>query len=220
MSRTSIGLDERLNAYVVTCGEAEQPAAARLREKTAAMPMAGMQIAAEQGQFLAFLAKTVGARHALEVGTFTGYSALWVALALPDDGKLVACDVSEEWTAIGRPYWQEAGVADRIDLRLGPAAETLKRLEQDGWRDGFDFAFIDADKGGYDGYYESGLRLVRAGGVMVFDNMLWSGEVADPSVRDASTENIRKLNAKIAADPRVDKVMLPIGDGMLTVRRR
>lgn len=220
MSRTSIGLDERLNAYVVTCGDAEHPVATKLRERTGAMANASMQSAAEQGQFLAFLAKAIGARTALEVGTFTGYSALWVALALPDDGKLVACDVSEEWTSIGRAYWQEAGVADKIDLRLGPAAETLKKLEDDGWVDRFDFAYIDADKSGYDGYYESALRLVRPGGVIVFDNTLWSGDVADPQIRDRSTNLIRALNAKVAADDRVDKVMVPLGDGMLTVRRR
>jgi predicted O-methyltransferase YrrM len=220
MSRTSIGLDERLNKYVVACGEAEHPVAARLRERTAAMPNGSMQIAAEQGQFLAFLAKLIGARNALEVGTFTGYSALWVALALPDDGKLVACDVSEEWTDIGRPYWDEAGVGGKIDLRIGRAALTLKQLEADGWRDRFDLAFIDADKLGYIGYYESALRLVRAGGAIVFDNMLWSGDVADPDVNDPSTKFIRDLNAKIAVDPRVDRVMLPVGDGMLTVRKR
>jgi predicted O-methyltransferase YrrM len=220
MSRTSIGLDERLNAYVVQCGDAEHPVAAKLRQRTATMANSSMQIAPEQGQYLAFLAKLVGARTALEVGTFTGYSALWVALALPEDGRLVACDVSAEWTSIGRAYWEEAGVADKIDLRLGPAAETLKRLEDDGWQDRFDIAFIDADKRGYDSYYESALRLVRPGGLIVFDNTLWSGDVADPQIRDGSTRIIRDLNTKVAADDRADKVMVPLGDGMLTVRRR
>ena len=219
MSRETLGLDQRLNDYVVKCGEPEHPVAAKLRALTGRMPMASLQIAPEQGQFLALLAKLVGARNALEVGTFCGYSALWVALALPADGKLVACDISEEWTGIGRRHWQEAGVADKIDLRLGPAADTLEGLEKEGGAGQFDFAFIDADKGGYDDYYERALRLVRSGGVIVLDNMLWSGAVADPKARDAGTKTIRALNAKIAADRRVEKMMVPLGDGMLVARK-
>jgi len=220
MSRASIGLDDRVNEYLVRSGEPEHPVAAKLRALTAAMPNASLQIAPEQGQFLAFLAKLAGARRAIEVGTFCGYSALWVALALPADGELIACDINEEWTSIGRRHWQEAGVADKIDLRLGPAADTLKVLEEDGQAGRFDFAFIDADKGGDGAYYEHALNLVRPGGVIVFDNMLWRGEVADPKVNDADTNAIRALNAKIAADWRVDKVLVPIGDGMMVVRKR
>ena len=219
MSRETIGLDERLNSYVVECGDTEHPVAARLRALTAEMPNGSMQIAPEQGQFLAFLAKLIGARTALEIGTFCGYSALWTALALPADGTLVACDVSDEWTAIGRRHWREAGVADKIDLRIGPAAGTMKTLERDGWAGRFDFAFIDADKDGYDAYYEGALRLVRSGGLIVFDNMLRRGAVADAKVRNQATRTIRALNAKIAADGRVDKVMVPIGDGMTLTRK-
>jgi predicted O-methyltransferase YrrM len=218
MTRASIGLDERLNEYLVLSGSREDPVATRLRTDTAAMPNASMQIAAEQGQLLAMLVKLVGARRALEVGTFCGYSALWVALALPADGKLVACDINAEWTAIGKRYWNEAGVANKIDLRLGPASDTLATLEATE-AGTFDFAFIDADKGGYDDYYERALRLLRSGGVIVFDNVLWSGRVVDPSNRDADTRAIRALNAKIAGDARVDKVMLPVGDGMTVVRK-
>jgi caffeoyl-CoA O-methyltransferase len=220
MSRASIGLDERLNDYVVKNGEPEHPAQAKLRAVTGKMPEGMMQISADQGQFLAFIAKLIGARQTLEVGTFTGYSALSVALALPKDGRVVACDISEEWTSIGRRYWKEAGVVNKIDLRIGPAAETLKGLEKEGYRDRFDMAFIDADKGGYATYYESALKLVRPGGLIAFDNMLWSGRVADPKARDGDTKNIRALNAKIAADERVDRVLVPIGDGMMLARRR
>jgi predicted O-methyltransferase YrrM len=220
MSRSSIGLDQRLNDYVVKSGQPEHPAQLELRKLTGKMPEGSMQISADQGQFLAFMARLIGARMTLEVGTFTGYSALTVALALPKGGKVIACDVSEEWTSIGRKYWKAAGVADRIELRIGPAADTLKALEKEGYRGRLDMAFIDADKGGYDSYYESALRLVRAGGLIAFDNMLWSGRVADPKVRDGDTRNIRALNAKISADERVDRVLVPIGDGMMLVRRR
>ena len=219
MSRSSIGLDERLNEYLVASGAREHPVAAKLRAETERMPNASMQIAAEQGQFLAMLVKLIGARRTIEVGTFCGYSALWVALALPADGKVTACDINREWTAIGSRHWQEAGVADKIELRLGPAAETLHALEADGGGGRFDFVFIDADKGGYDGYYESALRLLRPGGVIVFDNVLWSGRVTDPAVRDDDTKALRALNAKIAGDVRVDKVMVPLGDGMTVVRK-
>jgi predicted O-methyltransferase YrrM len=219
MSRTSIGLDERLNEYLVLCGGREHPVAAKLRAETERMANASLQIAPEQGQFLAMLARLIGARRTIEVGTFCGYSALWVALALPGDGKLIACDVSAEWTAIGRRYWQEAGVADKIELRLAPASETLAALVAAGGTGEYDLVFIDADKGGYDGYYEQALRLLRQGGVVVFDNVLWSGRVIDASVQDTDTRALRALNAKIAADKRVDKVMLPVGDGMTVVRK-
>jgi predicted O-methyltransferase YrrM len=219
MSRSSIGLDERLNEYMVLSGEHEHPVAAKLRRLTAAMPNASMQIAAEQGQFLAMIAKLIGAKRTIEIGTFTGYSALWVALAMPRDGKVIACDISDEWTAIGRRHWDEAGVGDKIELRLGPAADTLKALEAEGRKSQFDLAFIDADKGGYDTYYEGSLRLLRPGGVIVFDNVLWSGRVADPKVHDADTKALRALNLKIAGDARVDKVMVPLGDGMTVARK-
>jgi predicted O-methyltransferase YrrM len=219
MTRASIGLDERLNEYLVLSGTREHPVAAKLRAATAAMPNASMQIAVEQGQLLAMLVRLVNAKNAIEVGTFCGYSALWVAMALPADGKLIACDVSAEWTAIARRYWQEAGIADKIELRLAPASETLAALESAGGRATYDFAFVDADKSGYDDYYERMLRLLRPGGVIVFDNVLWSGRVVDAGARDADTKAIRALNAKIATDTRVDKVMLPIGDGMTVVRK-
>ncbi len=219
MSRETIGLGQRLHSYVVGCGDQEHPVAARLRALTAEMPNGAMQIAPEQGQFLAFLVKLIGAHTALEIGTFCGYSTLWTALALPPDGTLIACDVSDEWTAIGRRYWREAGVTDRIDLRIGPATDTMAALEGDGWSGRFDFVFIDADKEGYDAYYEGALRLVRSGGLIVFDNMLRGGAVADAQVRNQATRSIRALNTKIAADDRVDKVMIPIGDGMSLARK-
>lgn len=218
MSRGSIGLDRRLNDYVVAGHKPEHAVLAKLRQVTGTMPMAGLQISPEQGAFLAFLVRLIGARTALEVGTFTGYSALAVALALPEEGRLVACDVNAEWTAIGQRHWQEAGVADRIDLRVAPALETLAALEAEGHADVFDFAFIDAQKSEYDAYYEAALRLVRPGGLIVFDNMLQHGDVADRSNRGSSTEAIRALNAKIAADDRVDAVLLPLGDGTTVVR--
>ena len=219
MSRVTIGLDERLNTYLAACGDREHPVAERLRASTAELPESSLQIAPEQGQLLGFLVRLIGAGTALEIGTFCGYSALWIALALPDDGRLIACDINEEWTAIGRRAWQEAGVADRIDLRIGPAADTMETLEDDGWTARFDFIFIDADKGGYDAYYERALRLVRSGGLIVFDNMLRGGAVADPDDRSRTTGIIRTLNAKIAADIRVDKVLVPIGDGLTLVRK-
>ena len=219
MSRNSIGLDKRLNDYVAKNHPAEHPVMAKLRVATAPMPMAIMQIAPEQAAFLTFLVRLIGATNALEVGTFTGYSALAVALALPKGGKLVACDISEEWTSIGRPYWKEAGVAGKIDLRLGPAVETLKALLREGRAGTFDFAFIDAAKSEYDAYFESTLRLVRKGGLIALDNMLQGGRVVDAKARDADTRAIKALNAKIAADPRVDAVLLPLGDGVTVARR-
>ena len=189
-----------------------------LRDETAALPAGGMQIGPDQGQLLGFLVKLLGARRALEIGTFTGYSALSVAQALPADGKLVCCDVSDEWTSIGRRYWREAGVAERIELRIAPALDTLAALESQGER--FDLAFIDADKENYDRYYEACLRLVRPGGLIAIDNVLWSGAVADPANSSASTLALKALNDKISADSRVDFCLLPIGDGVTLVRPR
>jgi predicted O-methyltransferase YrrM len=177
-----------------------------------------MQIAREQGHFLAFLIRLIGARRVLELGTFTGYSALAMALALPSDGKVVTCDVSESWAVIGRPYWERAGVSSMIDLKIAPAIETLSQFEHNG--DAFDVIFIDADKEAYDSYYEIGLRLVRPGGLIIFDNMFRLGRVADPADTDPNPVAIRKLNAKIASDERVDRVLLSVADGMTLVRRR
>lgn len=219
MSRESIGLSPELNDYIVKAHPPEHPVLRKLRQRTAKLPMASMQIAPEQGHFLAFLVRLIGARRTLEIGTFTGYSALAVALALPDSGKVVACDVSEEWTAIARQHWEEAGVAKKITLRLAPALETLAALGQEGKPGRFDFAFIDAHKPEYDAYYEACLRLVRVGGLIAFDNMLQDGRVADRSDRGASVTAIRALNAKLAKDDRVDAVLLPLGDGMTLARR-
>jgi predicted O-methyltransferase YrrM len=192
----------------------------KLRDETGRMPRGGMQISPEQGQFMALLVELIGARRAIEVGVFTGYSSLRVALAMPADGKLVACDVSEEFTNVARRYWREAGVESKVDLRLGPALATLNALIAEGGRGTYDFAFIDADKSNYDGYYERCLELVRAGGLIAVDNTLWSGAVADPSQQDPDTRAIRELNAKIPDDPRVSSSLVPIGDGLLLARKR
>jgi predicted O-methyltransferase YrrM len=179
-----------------------------------------MQIGPDQGQFMGLLLQLMGARTVLEIGTFTGYSALAMALELPEDGRIVACDVNEEWTSIGRRYWEEAGVSHKIDLRLGPAVETLRGLLSEGLAGTFDFAFIDADKTGYADYYELCLQLVRPGGVVAVDNTLWEGKVADPLVTDADTEAIRAFNAKLVADPRVSLSLVPIWDGLTMARVR
>ncbi len=198
----------------------ESEAAGRLRAETAKLPQAQMQIGPDQAAFLAMLVRSIDARRCLEIGTFTGMSALAVASALPNDGKLICCDISVEWTAIARRYWQEAGVAARIDLRLAPALDTLRDLlAHDGSRH-YDFAFIDADKSGYDSYYEACLQLLRPGGLIALDNMLWSGRVADAQVHDTDTDAIRALNTKIHADARVDAALLTIGDGVMLVRKR
>ncbi|MDG4575023.1 MAG: class I SAM-dependent methyltransferase [Defluviicoccus sp.] len=220
MSKRTITLDDRLYDYLHAVSLREPPLLARLREETAALPEARMQIAPEQGQFMAMLVRVMNAREILEIGTFTGYSALAMALALPPDGHIVACDVSAEWTAIGRRYWREAGVAERIELRLAPAIETLETLLADGGEDRFDFAFIDADKSGYHAYYEACLKLVRPGGLIVVDNTLWDGRVADDSVQDANTCAIRGFNAALHDDVRVDLSLVPIGDGLTLARRR
>ena len=206
--------------YLIDHGVREHPAQAALRADTAALPMAMMQISREQGAFMRMLVQLMGAKRCLEVGTFTGYSALAVALGLPEDGVLICCDVSEEWTSVGRPHWAAAGVADRIDLRLAPALETLDALLSDGQAGTFDFAFIDADKGNYLHYYERCLELLRPGGVVGVDNVLWSGSVADPSNTEASTQAIRALNTHVRDDPRVDISMLPVGDGLTLARKR
>lgn len=218
MTRTL--LPAKIERYVTEEITRETPLQKRLRAETARLPQGGMQIGADQGALLALLVRSIGARRALEIGTFTGYSALAVAMALPADGKLVCCDKSEEWTAVARRYWQEAGVAGKIDLRLAPALATLPVLERELGAGSFDFAFIDADKTAYDAYYESCLKLVRSGGVIALDNMLWSGAVARPRVRDADTAALRALNAKIRDDARVESCLLTVGDGVMLARKR
>jgi caffeoyl-CoA O-methyltransferase len=220
MSNKTIGLSDELAAYVVEVGAREPALLTRLREETAALPQHDMQIAPEQGAFLAMLVELTGARRCIEVGTFTGYSSTVVALALPEDGRLVCCDVSEAWTALASRYWNEAGVAHKIDLRIAPAAETLDQLLADGEQESFDFAFVDADKTGYDGYYERLLQLVRPGGLIAFDNTLWSGKVLDREPADDDTRALQALNLKLAGDERVTLCLLPVADGVTLARRR
>jgi len=220
MSKGSIGLDEALNDYILRVGVREHPVLARLRERTAPLENARMQISPDEGAFLQMLVRLLPARRILEVGTFTGYSSTAMALAQDDDDRILCCDVSEEWTDIAREAWTEAGVADRITLRLAPAVETLDALLAEGQGSLFDLAFIDADKGNYDNYYERALQLVRPGGLIAIDNVLWSGRVADESDQDADTQAIRALNAKIATDERVDLAMTPIADGVTLARVR
>lgn len=220
MSSGSIGLSQELNAYLERVGAREPEVLRHLREETAVMPQAQMQIAVEEGAFLSLLVKLLGARRILEVGTFTGYSSTAMALAMPADGRMVCCDVSREYTDVARRTWSAAGVADRIELHLRPALETLDALLADGAAGTFDLAFIDADKGNYAGYYERALRLVRAGGLIAIDNVLWSGRVIDPAVDDEDTLAIRALNEAIAADERVDVAMVPIADGVTVARVR
>lgn len=220
MSARSIGLDDDLYSYLLSVSLREPAVFARLREETRRMPEAGMQISPEQGQFLQLLIKLTAARRTLEIGTFTGYSALAVASALPDSGKIIACDISDEFASVGRPYWEEAGVADKIDLRIGPAVETLDALIARGEAGSFDFAFIDADKTNYENYYERCLRLLRTGGLIAIDNVLWDGAVADASNNSDDTRAIRALNAKLKDDERVDLSLVPIGDGLTLARKR
>jgi caffeoyl-CoA O-methyltransferase len=220
MSRRTLILDDELYRYLLAQSLREHPAQAALRAATAAHPHAGMQISPEQGQFMALLVKLLGARRTLEVGVFTGYSALTVALALPDDGQVLACDISDEYTRVGRPYWEQAGVAAKIDLRLGPARATLDARLAAGEAGRYDFAFIDADKTGYDAYYERCLQLLRPGGLIAIDNTLWDGKVAHPAPGDADTAALQALNAKLHGDVRVDVSLLPIGDGLTLARKR
>jgi predicted O-methyltransferase YrrM len=208
-----------LAEYVMKFGSRESKAQIRCRDETLQMPMGMMQIGADQGAFMALLAKLIGATRYLEIGTFTGYSALSVAQALPANGKVVCCDVSKEFTDRAREYWKEAGADGKIDLRLGPATETLDKMIA-AKEALFDFAFIDADKPNYDAYYERCLKLVRQGGLIALDNMLWSGAVADPANTDESTVAIRALNEKVHADDRVDMTLSTIGDGVLLARKR
>jgi predicted O-methyltransferase YrrM len=210
---------EELIAYVAKVGARENPALRRCREETAKLPMHQMQIGPDQGAVMALLAQLIGATRYLEVGTFTGYSALAVALVLPEDGHIVCCDISREFTDRAREYWVQAGVSSKIDLRIGPALQTLDEMIADNAAP-FDFAFIDADKSNYDAYYERVLQLVRPGGLVALDNMLWSGQVADPKITDADTSALRALNQKIHDDTRVDMALATLGDGVMLARKR
>jgi caffeoyl-CoA O-methyltransferase len=216
----NVQLTDTLYRYIVEHSVREPDVLRELREETAKLPMAGMQIGADQGQFMALLTKLTGARRCLEIGVFTGYSSISVALALPPDGKILACDVSEEWTAIARRYWKKAGVDSKIELRLGPAVETLEALLAKGESGKFDFAFIDADKGNYLAYYERVLKLLRPGGLIAIDNTLWSGEVANPDNQKPDTVALRALNDALHHDERIDVALLGIGDGVTLARKR
>ena len=221
MSTRSIGLEEELYGYLKNRSLREDPLLVELREETARMPQANMQIAPEQGQFMALLARMIGARRYLEVGTFTGYSALAVMQAMPRQGEATCLDISEEWTGIAQRYWIRAGLADRIHLHLRPATETLASLVRDGWSGDYDMAFIDADKTGYGDYYESCMTLVRPGGLILIDNTLWDGEVVRPAdEQDDDTRAICEFNKHVHADERVDISLVPIGDGLTIARKR
>ena len=213
-------LDARLYDYIVGHSLRDHPALAELRRVTAGMEHGGMQIGPDQGQFMQLLVKLLGARNCIEVGVFTGYSSLAVALALPPGGRIVACDVSAEWTAIGRKHWKMAGVEDKIDLRLGPATATLDALLAAGGAGTYDFAFIDADKPNYLAYYERCLELLRAGGLIAIDNTLWSGDVANPGKSDGNTVALRAFNDALHLDERIDLALLPVGDGVTLARKR
>jgi predicted O-methyltransferase YrrM len=219
MTNRTIRLDPPLYDYLLSVSLRETSLLARLREETAAMAESKMQIAPEQGQLMGLLVRLVGARRVVEVGTFTGYSAICLASALPPDGELICCDLSEEWTDIARRYWRDAGVDDRIDLRIGPALETLDGLVRA--RAGeLDMVFLDADKEHYPDYYELALRLLRSGGLLIIDNTLWDGTLIDPQDQRASTQAIRALNAKLVGDERIDLSLVPIGDGLTLARKR
>ena len=219
MASRTINLNDRVYEYLVAQSVRDQPVLKALRAETAKLPQSLMQISPEQGQFMALLVQLIGARRTIEVGTFTGYSALVVAQALPANGKVIACDVSEAFTAVARRYWAKAKVAKKIDLRLAPAKQTLDRLLAAGEAGRFDFAFIDADKGNYGAYYERCLKLLRRGGLIAIDNVLWGGEVANPKTNDVDTRAIRALNKKLKGDKRVSISMVPIGDGLTLARK-
>ena len=221
MSSRSIQLTDKLYRYLVAVSLRDDELLRRLRRETERLPMGGMQISPEQGQFMGLLVALIGARQAIEIGTFTGYSSLSVARALPPDGRLICCDVSAEYTAVARKYWQEAGVGDKVTLVLGPALGTLDRLIAEGNAGAFDFAFIDADKTNYRNYFERCLTLLRPGGLIAVDNVLWSGRVADARRQDADTSAIRAFNKRLLKDSRVLVSMLPVGDGLtLALKRR
>ncbi|MBI3928066.1 MAG: class I SAM-dependent methyltransferase [Armatimonadetes bacterium] len=220
MSRRTLTLTDELYDYMLSISLREPEVMKRLREETARLPQSRMQIAPEQAQFMAFLAELIGARRVLEVGTFTGYSALALAGALPPEGRLITCDVNDVWTSMARPFWEEAGVLGRIEVRLGPAVGTLDALLDEGLEGTFDLAFIDADKENYRRYYEQCLRLVRSGGLVLLDNILWSGRVADSRVKDVDTEALRQINRRLHQDERVSLSVLPLADGLTIALKR
>lgn len=220
MTRRTIAISDDLYDYLLSVSLREPQAMRRLRDETSGLPSANMQMAPEQTQLLGLLVELTGARRCLEIGTFTGYSTLAVAVALPADGTVVACDVSDEWTQIARRYWQEAGVLEKIDLRLAPATDTLRALLENGEAGTFDFALIDADKQNYGRYYELCLELLRTGGLVAIDNVLWHGQVIDRSISDDETAAIREFNSALHADDRVSLSLVPIGDGMTLARKR
>ncbi len=220
MSNRTLVLDDRLYAYLIDHSLRETAVQKALREVTAPLELARMQIAPEQGQFMALLVELTGAKKVLEIGTFTGYSALCLAQALPADGELYCCELSEEWITVGMPFWAQAGVRDRIRLHIAPAMDTLDRLLRDGGAGDFDMAFIDADKTAYADYYERCLQLLRPGGLIMFDNTLWGGAVADAADRNPDTLALRALNERLLADQRVSISLVPIGDGLTLARKR
>jgi predicted O-methyltransferase YrrM len=221
MSNQSIGLSDPLYQYLLANSVREPEILAQLRAETAEHPLVNMQISPEQGQLMGLLVQLIGAKKCLEVGVFTGYSSLAVALNLPDDGRIIACDVSDEFTSIARRYWQEAGVSNKIDLHIAPALDTLDRLIANGESGTFDFAFIDADKNNYGAYYDRCFQLVRQGGLILVDNVLWYGRVADPAMdNDKRTQAIKQINQQIYHDDRVQISLIPIGDGLTIARKR
>ncbi|MFZ5868765.1 MAG: class I SAM-dependent methyltransferase [Thermodesulfobacteriota bacterium] len=220
MSNKTISVTDDIYRYILSTSLREPDVLRRLREETKRDPYHGMQISPEQGQFMALLIRLIGAKRAIEIGVYTGYSSLWTALALPSNGKLIACDMSKQWTDVARRYWKEAGVDEKIDLRLGPALDTLDRLLAEGRAGSFDFAFIDADKENYDAYYERCLKLMRPGGLIAIDNTLWDGRVTAPDPRDDETLAIDALNSKLRKDSRIDLSLVPIGDGLTLVWKR
>ena len=219
MAQSTLGLPADLRAYLLRVGVREPDVLARLREETAAIAQHDMQISAEQGALMSLLVKVSGAKRCIELGTFTGYSSLTVALALPDDGTVLCCDVSEDWTSLARKFWAEAGVEHKVTLRIGPAVETLDALLADGQQGSYDFAFVDADKVSYPAYLDRLAELVRPGGLLLWDNVLWSGDVITDR-DDADTRAIREINERMAADERFDIAMVPISDGLTILRRR
>jgi len=220
MSSKNGYISDQIYNYILENSLREDEILTELRERTQALPNAGMQISAHQGQFMSLLTKLIGAKNTLEVGVFTGYSSLVVARALPADGKITACDVSEEYTSIAREFWKKAGVSDKIDLNIGPASETLDKLLSNGRQGQYDMAFIDADKENYTDYYEKSLALLRPNGLILVDNVLWGGRTADPSHTEETTVIIRELNKKIKDDDRVDVSLIPVGDGLTLARKR
>ena len=219
MSKETLGLDDNLYNYLLSVSLRETAEQESLRSETAKQPYSMMQISPDQGQFMALLLKLMNARRVIEIGTYTGYSALTMALALPKDGELIACDVSREWTSIGERYWKKANVADKIDLRIAPASKTLKALIDEGQSGSFDFAFIDADKESQINYYQLCLELIRPGGIIAIDNVLWGGSVADARNRGTDTVAIREFNDYVYQDSRVDISLVPIGDGLTLARK-